>query len=94
MNRLRSLLGDGTVLLDGGMGTLLQEHGLDDGGSGELWNVDRPDVVAGIHEAYAAAGAGFVVVVCGDMMTMPGLPRDPSASRIDLADDGTILGLS
>ena len=37
---------------------------------------------------------GFVVVVCGDMMTMPGLPRDPSAARIDLADDGTILGLS
>jgi formate--tetrahydrofolate ligase len=28
------------------------------------------------------------------MMTMPGLPRDPAASRIDLADDGTILGLS
>ena len=57
MNRLRSLLGDGTVLLDGGMGTLLQEQGLDDGGSGELWNIERPDVVAGIHEAYAAAGA-------------------------------------
>ncbi len=57
VNRLRSLLGDGTVLLDGGMGTLLQEQGLDDGGSGELWNVDRPDVIAGIHEAYAAAGA-------------------------------------
>lgn len=58
MNRLRALLGeDATVLLDGGMGTLLQESGLDDGGSGELWNVDRPDVVAGIHEAYAEAGA-------------------------------------
>ena len=54
MNRLRSLLGeDGTVLLDGGMGTLLQEQGLDDGGSGELWNVERPDVIAGLHEAYA-----------------------------------------
>ena len=51
------------------------------------------------HELHArevrlSAGAGFIVVVCGDMMTMPGLPRDPSASRIDLADDGTILGLS
>ena len=58
MNRLRALLGDdGPVLLDGGMGTLLQENGLDDGGSGELWNVDHPDVIAGIHEAYAAAGA-------------------------------------
>ena len=58
MNRLRDLLGDdGTVLLDGGMGTLLQESGLDDGGSGELWNVERPDVIAGIHAAYAEAGA-------------------------------------
>ena len=48
VNRLRTLLGeDGTVLLDGGMGTLLQEQGLDDGGSGELWNVERPDVIAG-----------------------------------------------
>jgi formate--tetrahydrofolate ligase len=35
-----------------------------------------------------------VVAVCGDMMTMPGLPSDPSAARIDLADDGTISGLS
>ncbi|MGC4111053.1 MAG: homocysteine S-methyltransferase family protein [Nocardioides sp.] len=58
MNHLRDLLGDhGPVLLDGGMGTLLQEHGLDDGGSGELWNVERPEVIEEIHEAYAAAGA-------------------------------------
>ncbi len=58
MNRLRALLGtDAPVLLDGGMGTLLQAHGLDDGGSGELWNVERPEVVAGIHTAYAEAGA-------------------------------------
>jgi formate--tetrahydrofolate ligase len=47
-----------------------------------------------VREVRLSAGAGFVVVVCGDMMTMPGLPPDPSASRIDLADDGTILGLS
>lgn len=61
MNRLRTLLGDTRehvpVLLDGGLGTLLQDHGLDDGGSGELWNLERPEVVAGIHEAYAEAGA-------------------------------------
>ncbi|HEY3528067.1 MAG TPA: homocysteine S-methyltransferase family protein [Nocardioides sp.] len=58
MNRLRALLGDhGPVLLDGGLGTMLQERGLDDGGSGELWNVDRPEVVSAIHEAYAEAGA-------------------------------------
>src|SRR6476469_6139940 len=47
-----------------------------------------------VREVRLSAGAGFVVVVCGDMMTMPGLPRDPSASRIDLADDGTLIGLS
>jgi len=47
-----------------------------------------------VREVRLSAGAGFVVVVCGDMMTMPGLPSDPSAARIDLADDGTILGLS
>jgi formate--tetrahydrofolate ligase len=47
-----------------------------------------------VREVRLSAGAGFVVVVCGDMMTMPGLPRDPSASRIDLADDGTVSGLS
>ena len=40
------------------------------------------------------AGAGFVVVVCGDVMTMPGLPKQPASEHIDLADDGTILGLS
>ena len=47
-----------------------------------------------VREVRLSAGAGFVVLVCGDMMTMPGLPREPSAARIDLADDGTILGLS
>ncbi len=61
MNRLSALLGGpdapSPVLVDGGMGTLLQDNGLDDGGAGELWNVDRPDVIRGCHEAYAAAGA-------------------------------------
>ena len=47
-----------------------------------------------VREVRLSAGAGFVVVVCGDMMTMPGLPANPSSSRIDLAADGTILGLS
>jgi 5-methyltetrahydrofolate--homocysteine methyltransferase len=56
-NRLAGLLGEGTVLLDGGMGTLLQDRGLEDGGAGELWNVERPEVVREAHEQYAAAGA-------------------------------------
>ena len=58
MNRLSQLFeGHELALFDGGMGTLLQERGLDDGGCGELWNVERPDQVAAIHEEYAAAGA-------------------------------------
>ncbi len=61
MNRLTALLGPaatGTpVLVDGGMGTLLQDRGLDDGGAGELWNVERPDDVRACHAAYAAVGA-------------------------------------
>ena len=44
-------------MVDGGMGTLLQDKGLDDGGSGELWNVERPDVVREAHRDYAEAGA-------------------------------------
>jgi 5-methyltetrahydrofolate--homocysteine methyltransferase len=58
MNRLGALLGDHSpVLVDGGMGTLLQDNGLDDGGAGELWNVDRPEVIRDCHQAYAVAGA-------------------------------------
>jgi 5-methyltetrahydrofolate--homocysteine methyltransferase len=58
MNRLSALTGDRSpVILDGGMGTLLQDRGLDDGGSGELWNVERPESVRECHEAYARAGA-------------------------------------
>jgi 5-methyltetrahydrofolate--homocysteine methyltransferase len=58
VNRLSALLGTGApVLVDGGMGTLLQDRGLEDGGAGELWNVDRPDVIRDVHEAYATAGA-------------------------------------
>ncbi len=58
MNRLRDLLGgDSPVLFDGGMGTLLQERGLEGGGAGELWNVEHPDVIRKIHTEYAEAGA-------------------------------------
>ena len=47
-----------------------------------------------VREVRLAAGAGFVVLVCGDVMTMPGLPKVPASARIDLAEDGTITGLS
>ena len=47
-----------------------------------------------VREVRLAAGAGFVVLVCGDVMTMPGLPKRPASDHIDLTDDGVILGLS
>jgi formate--tetrahydrofolate ligase len=46
-----------------------------------------------IREVRLAAGAEFVVMVCGDIMTMPGLPKVPSACNIDVDDDGRITGL-
>ena len=46
-----------------------------------------------IREVRLAAGAEFVVMVCGDIMTMPGLPKVPAAEKIDLDEDGNIIGL-
>jgi len=46
-----------------------------------------------IREVRLAAGAEFIVMVCGDIMTMPGLPKVPSAEKIDLTDDGKVVGL-
>ena len=46
-----------------------------------------------VREVRLSAGAGFVVAICGDLMTMPGLPATPAAERIDLTDDGRIVGL-
>lgn len=47
-----------------------------------------------IREVYVSAGAGFVVAITGTVMTMPGLPLHPAAERIDVNDDGIIIGLS
>lgn len=46
-----------------------------------------------VREVYVSAGAGFVVVVTGAIMTMPGLPKNPAAYNIDVDDDGVITGL-
>lgn len=46
-----------------------------------------------VREVRLAAGAEFVVMICGDIMTMPGLPKEPAAMRIDIDDDGKISGL-
>ena len=46
-----------------------------------------------VREVYVSAGAGFVVVLTGDVMTMPGLPKKPAAYQIDVKENGTITGL-
>ncbi|MEY4208093.1 MAG: hypothetical protein RLZZ20_1245 [Pseudomonadota bacterium] len=49
--------------------------------------------VVNVREVRLAAGAQFIVMICGDIMTMPGLPKVPSAEKIDIDDDGRIVGL-
>ncbi len=46
-----------------------------------------------VREVYVSAGAGFVVVLTGDVMTMPGLPKKPAAYQIDVEENGKITGL-
>ena len=46
-----------------------------------------------IREVRLSAGAGFIVIVCGDIMTMPGLPREPAANRISINSEGDVVGL-
>jgi len=48
--------------------------------------------VINVREVRLAAGAEFIVMICGDIMTMPGLPKEPAANRIDLID-GKVVGL-
>ncbi|HET7546413.1 MAG TPA: formate--tetrahydrofolate ligase [Usitatibacter sp.] len=49
--------------------------------------------VVNVREVRLAAGAEFIVMICGDIMTMPGLPKVPSSCNIDVSDDGRISGL-
>jgi formate--tetrahydrofolate ligase len=49
--------------------------------------------IVNVREVRLAAGAEFIVMICGDVMTMPGLPKVPSAEKIDLTDDGKVVGL-
>lgn len=49
--------------------------------------------VVNVREVRLAAGAEFIVMICGDIMTMPGLPVTPAANNIDVSDDGKITGL-
>ena len=49
--------------------------------------------VVNVREVRLSAGAGFIVMICGDLMTMPGLPKVPAAQRIDIGPDGKVVGL-
>lgn len=51
------------------------------------------DHIVEISDVKLANGAGFIVVIAGDMMTMPGLPKTPTAEKIDIDEDGVITGL-
>ena len=54
----------------------------------------RPrDFTVHVTDAALSAGAGFVVALCGEIMTMPGLPKVPQAEKIDVSDDGEITGI-
>ena len=46
-----------------------------------------------MRELRASAGAGFVVALAGDIVTMPALPREPAAKRVRVAADGSVTGL-
>ena len=46
-----------------------------------------------VREVRLSAGAGFIVAICGAMMTMPGLPKVPAAEKIDVDSEGRIVGL-
>ena len=49
--------------------------------------------IVNVREVKLAAGAQFIVMICGDIMTMPGLPKVPSAEKIDVDEDGNVVGL-
>ena len=46
-----------------------------------------------VREVRLSAGAGFIVAICGEIMTMPGLPRTPAAESIMMNESGEIVGL-
>lgn len=60
MSAIYEALAKAVLTSDGAMGTMLQERGLTDGGAPELWNVEKPEVIEDVLEAYAAAGANFI----------------------------------
>jgi len=60
MSAIYDALANAVLASDGAMGTMLQERGLTDGGAPELWNVEKPEEIEAVLEAYAASGAKFI----------------------------------
>ena len=56
-------------------------------------NLSPSRVEIPVKNVKISAGAGFIVVLTGDIMTMPGLPKHPAAERIDIDENGIISGL-
>ena len=63
--------------------------------SDDAEHIGRPrDFTLIVTDAWIFAGAGFAVVQCGEILTMPGLPKAPAAEKIDVTDDGKITGIT
>ena len=78
---LETLQSGGHILGDGAMGTMLQDAGLLDGGAPELWNVEHPDRIEAILEAYAAAGSNLITT-CTFGGTRPRLEMHDLGDRV------------
>lgn len=78
---LETLQSGGHILGDGAMGTMLQDAGLTDGGAPELWNVEHPDRIEAILEAYAAAGSNLITT-CTFGGTRPRLEMHDLGDRV------------
>jgi formate--tetrahydrofolate ligase len=77
-----------SVALDLGATSVAVNAGFELGGRGAPSEFTVP-----VRELRAYTGAGWIVALCGSMMTMPGLPASPAAHRIDVDGDGRIVGL-
>ncbi|MBV8798468.1 MAG: formate--tetrahydrofolate ligase [Alphaproteobacteria bacterium] len=103
----REIYGAKDIFIDGPAYALVKQY--EEAGFGHLpvcmaktqysfsTNPDKKGAPSGhiveIREVRLAAGAGFVVMICGNIMTMPGLPRTPAAEAIRLDDSGQVIGL-
>lgn len=84
---LLQAISERVLLGDGAMGTQLQLAGLELGGCGEAWNLERPERVRAIHQAYAAAGSDWLLTntFCGSRVMLERHAPDPDVRGINLA---------